>query len=76
MIKLNSPLTKTNILILSTIYIITIIFFFSIAFEQNINTFFEAVKIATNFILIPTLIGWYILKWSFEAILFLCKGGE
>jgi signal transduction histidine kinase len=69
MIKLKSPFTKSNIVVLSIVYLIAIIFFFTIAFEQDIESFLGAVKISTVFILIPTLIGWYLLKWIFEAVL-------
>ncbi len=68
MINFKSPLTKSNLLILCLVYIISIVFFFTIAFEQNLETFFGSVKIATVIVLIPTLIGWYLLKWIFEGI--------
>lgn len=68
MIKFKSPLTKSNLLILCLVYIISIVFFFRIAPEQNMETFLGSVKIATIIILIPSFIGWYILKWMLEVI--------
>ena len=69
MINLNSSaFSKSNLKLLTGLYLCIIIFFYYIGFQHNLNDLLNAVLIATKIFLIPTIIGTYILKLLLEII--------